>query len=289
MASSPSWSLTEHLLSTFQSEFQSATQHGFLLAAAEGRLPKETLGRWLANDRLYIHSYIRGAGKLLASLDLPQHVPAADTEAVETQLVDWLIEALAAVRKEERFFLDVAERYGLSIAVETSDPSQVHGSREIGFQVSNDAKILGLVMIEDIFSGIQPATAEQQALLTVASERPPPPLLPWLEGAVVFWGTERCYLDAWSWARSKQPLGRDTRDDADGGALRKEFIPNWSGLDFARFVGRLGSLIDFAVGQALDRAGDRAEEVKGEILTRLEGKWKSLLAAEAAFWPEVEG
>ncbi|KAK3323834.1 hypothetical protein B0T19DRAFT_214405 [Cercophora scortea] len=290
MSSSPTWSLTEHLLSTFPREFQSATQHGFLLAAAEGRLPKETLGRWLANDWLYIHSYIRGAGKLLASLDLPQHVP--DGEAVETQLVDWLIEALAAVRKEERFFLDVAERYGLSVTVGTADdPSQVHGSGEVGkLRVSNEAKLPGLVMIEGIFSGIQPGTAEQPALLTVAaSERPPPPMLPWLEGAVIFWGTERCYLDAWSWARSKQPLGRDARDDADGGALRREFIPNWSSADFARFVGRLGGLIDFAVGQALERAGDGAEEVKGEILRRLEGKWKSLLAAEAAFWPEVEG
>lgn len=75
------------------------------------------------------------------------------------------------------------------------------------------------------------------------------------------------------------------REDADGGALRKEFIPNWSSAEFAEFVGRLGSIIDHAVSKSLENQGEQA---KDELLKRVEGKWKSLLAAEAAFWPAVD-
>jgi hypothetical protein len=116
-----SWSLTSHLIATQEHLYKSATQHPFLLAGAEGRLPKDVLVRWLANDRLYIHSYIRAAGQLLASLDLPKQVPGSQ-EASETQLADWLIEALVAIRREERFFIDVADRYNLGIELATPLP-----------------------------------------------------------------------------------------------------------------------------------------------------------------------
>ncbi|KAK0721671.1 hypothetical protein B0T26DRAFT_640431 [Lasiosphaeria miniovina] len=272
------WSLTEHLLSTYADEHARATQHPFLLAAAEGRLPKSILGRWLANDRLYIHAYIKAAGKMLASIDLPQTPPPPGTpggEATETQLADWLIEALAAVRKEERLFIDVAERYELG----------VHGN--------SNAKLVGLTMIEDIFDAIQlPGAAGKKTstVNTLAGARATPTLLPFLEGAVTFWGTERCYLDAWSWAKSKEPLAMSLSEDADGGALRREFIPNWSSLAFSQFVGRLGGLVDSAVSQVLEGVADESERSarKEEILARVEGKWKPLLAAEAAFWPQVE-
>ncbi|KAK3318793.1 hypothetical protein B0H66DRAFT_558198 [Apodospora peruviana] len=284
------WSLTEHLLSTFPEEYQRATQHPFLLAAAEGRLPKDVLGKWLANDRLYIHSYIRAAGKLLSAIDLPQVVPK-DGEASETQLVDWLIEALAAVRREERLFIDVAGRYGLDVNIGTL--GGVSSTEAV--VVDEGAKLPGLVMMEDIFRDIQGSTTAAPGAYEMArlNDRPPTTtLLPWLEGAVMFWGTERTYLDAWSWAKSRQPPGKassDAREDADGGALRNEFIPNWSSVDFGRFVGRLGGLIDFAVSQALERVGEEgADAVKAEIIGRVEAKWKSLLSAEAAFWPQVD-
>ncbi|KAK0637061.1 hypothetical protein B0T17DRAFT_520572 [Bombardia bombarda] len=291
---SSTWSLTEHLLSTFQGEHTTATQHPFLLAAAEGRLPKHILSQWLANDRLYIHSYIRAAGKLLASIDLPPAAPETKQEpgdeAAETQLVDWLIEALVGVRREERFFIDVADRYGLSINFEGQS-----AATETSQQKPKPGLLPGLMMIQDIFGAIDRVADGLSIPLTVLAESSTPVLLPWLEGAVTFWGTERCYLDAWSWARSKQAVvttsgGSDDAgtEDADGGALRKEFIPNWSSVEFARFVGRLASLIDFAVAQALERAGDGADAVKDEILKRVEQKWKTLLVAEASFWPDVE-
>lgn len=267
-----SWSLTEHLLSISPDGYKAATQSPFLLAAAEGRLPKDILGQWLANDRLYIHAYIKASGHMLASLNLPQHVP--DVEAPETQLVDWFTEALVAVRREERLFIDVASRYGLRVDLEASKAAR--GLAEPS-SVSSEEKILGLVLMEELFASAGPSDVGTSSALT----------LPWLEGAVTFWGTERCYLGAWSWAKSRQVLGAGSRarEDADGGALRKEFIPNWSSSEFARFVGKLGSIIDHAVSDAM---GSLGEQIKDELLERVEGKWKSLLAAEAAFWPAIE-
>ncbi len=294
MASSPdSWSLTQHLLSTQEPLYKSATQHPFLLAGAEGRLPKHVLTRWLANDRLYIHAYIRAAGTLLASIDLPRAVPGSQ-EAYETQLADWLIESLVAIRKEERFFIDVAERYGLEI--ETTNPTTLASQKAPEDAKPNNSKLPGLTAMQTIFSTIAtpPPTSLVQSLFLPTA----PPVLPWLEGALTFWGTERCYLDAWSWARCKAEERRASNrdgdqevvgeEDADGGALRREFIPNWSSPAFAEFVERLGGLIDAAVAGVLEeKEGEERERVKRGLLARVEGKWKTLLEAERLFWPDV--
>ena len=284
MASSDSFCLTEHLLSTTQDEFREATQAPFLVAAAEGRLSKEILGRWLASDRLYIHAYIRACAHLLSSIDLPPTVP--EVEAPETKLVDWIVEALAAARTEERLFIDIAERYNLEVNL------PVETLRQAGFEVAKvreDAKVLGLSMIQNLFGSINPRGAAESAIVISASDGPADPIqLPWLEGAIILWGTERVYLDAWSYAKSKQPMlskGSEVREDADGGALRKEFIPNWTSLEFANFVVRLGSIIDTSVEKLIKTFG---EEAKVAILKRVEVKWKSLLAAEASFWPTLD-
>lgn len=273
-----SFSLTSHLLALAPETYKSATQSPFLLAAAEGRLSKKVLGRWLANDRLYIHAYIRAAGKMIAELDLPVTVP--ESETAETRLVDWLVEALAGVRREERFFVDVAGRYGLGIGLEVLHPI----SDEVAGTMGVQGKLEGLVMLEGLFGEVGWKTEKVGVM-----DSNTPTVLPWLEAAVVFWATERCYLDAWTWAKERQ-LVRDSEgqahEDADGGALRKEFIPNWSSEEFAGFVGRLGSIIDEAVGKMVEGPG--GEEVKAELLRRVEGNWKSLLAAEAAFWPELD-
>ncbi len=287
------WSLTEHLLATQAPLHKSATQHPFLLAGAEGRLPKDVLSRWLANDRLYIHSYIRAAGTLLASIDLPKPVPGSQ-EAFETQLADWLIESLVAIRKEERFFIDVAERYGLGIEMASGDPFLLRSPQpaEAGVSESQHPTLPGLTLMQSIFSavGTPPPTSFVQSLFTS-----PPLVLPWLEGAITFWGTERCYLDAWSWARDKAEERRSSssgdsagKEDADGGALRIEFIPNWSSPAFAEFVERLRKLIDAAVSDVLARKeGEQREQVKRELLGRVEAKWRTLLEAERKFWPDV--
>ncbi|KAK3899766.1 hypothetical protein C8A05DRAFT_46256 [Staphylotrichum tortipilum] len=299
-ASPQPWSLTRHLLATQKDLYVSATQHPFLLAGAEGRLPKDVLSRWLANDRLYIHSYIRAAGTLLASIDLPTELPGSQ-DAPETQLVDWLVEALVGIRKEERFFIDVASRYGLGIEFALPFPPASGTGTQDG--ASHPTALLpGLALMHAIFSSVDtpPHTTASplggRAVVTAALPAPPTPPLPWLEGALTFWGTERCYLDAWSWARDKarekaqspDSSGPMRNDDADSGALRKEFIPNWSSPEFAKFVGKLGNLIDDAVdGVLAGKEGEEFESTKAALLGRVEPKWRTLLEAERQFWPDV--
>ncbi|KAK4182370.1 putative bifunctional TENA-E protein [Podospora australis] len=290
------FTLTTHLLETQKPLYESATQHPFLLSAAKGTLPKQVLSKWLSNDRLYIHSYIRAGGKLLESIELP----SAGTESFEARLVDWVIEALAAVRREERLFVDVADRYDLDLEMEPrvgvgSLSSELPGLRMIrglfgtvSISTTQKSTLGGMEVIQG-FLGAVTGNTNNSAVNKRETNTPGPaaPLLPWLEGALTFWGTERCYLDAWSWAKAQQPSGGNSRDDADGGALRKEFIPNWSSEEFANFVERLGKLIDEAVGQEIENAGEEGESVKTKILERVEGRWKTLLEGEKAFWPEV--
>lgn len=273
MAASPS-SLTTHLLSLSPPAYKAATQSPFLQAAGQGRLDKKTLGTWLANDRLYIHAYIKAVGRVLATLDLPQTTAAAqEEEAPETQFVDWLFATLAALRREERLFVAVARRYGLDMDLPAE--AMAEGGREVR-RVPGTAKLTGLVMFERLFGSLHPAAS-------VDRTRP----VPWLEAAVVFWGTERVYCDAWGWARSHQEEeGKgDGAEDADGGALRRELVPNWANDEFRGFVEKLGQVVDRAVDGAVEEVGGGARK---SLVERAEKVWRELVDAEAAFWPVVE-
>lgn len=263
-------SLTTHLLTISPAAFEAATHSPFLLAAGQGRLDKKTLGTWLGNDRLYLHAYIKAVGRTLAVLDLPETTPASESNAPETQLVDWLCATLAALRREERLFVDVARRYGLDIDLESD--TQEEGGREIR-RVPGSAKLTGLVMLERVFGSLHPAASVDRSRA-----------VPWLEAAVVFWGTEKVYSDAWAWAASKQTGGDDGSRDADGGALRREFVPNWANEEFKKFVGELAVLVDRAVEEAVAELG---EEVRGALVQRAEKVWREVVDAEAAFWPQV--
>ncbi|KKY36972.1 putative transcription regulator [Diaporthe ampelina] len=268
----PSFSLTTYLLGVDPPAYKAATEAPFLAAAGEGRLDKQTLGKWLANDRLYLHAYIKAVGRTLSVVDLPQTTPEPSAEAApETRLVDWLFSTLTALRREERLFIHVARMYDLSIDLETMTTSE--GGRRVK-RVPGTAKLPGLVMFEKLFGSLHPASSVDRNLP-----------LPWLEAAVVFWGTERSYSDAWTWARSKQAGEADAGPgDADGGALRKEFIPNWGNSEFAAFVEQLSGTIDHAVSEAVAVLGD---DVKQALVQRSHKVWTELVAAEKAFWPVV--
>lgn len=265
------FSLTTHLLGVDTPTYIAATEAPFLAAAGAGRLNKDVLGKWLANDRLYIHAYIKAVGRTISVVDLPQTTPEAATEAApETQFIDWLFSTLAALRREERLFIDVARKYGIAIDLETAATTE--GGRDI-HRVPGTAKSAGLVMLERLFGSLHPAASVDRKLP-----------LPWLEAAVVFWGTEKVYSDAWAWAKSKQS-GDAAEEDADGGALRKEFIPNWGNSEFTAFVDQLGSIVDRAIEDTLSVLGAGAKE---SLVQRSEKVWKEVVAAEKAFWPEVE-
>ena len=69
------FSLTTHLLGVDTPTYKAATEASFLTAAGEGRLNKDVLGKWLANDRLYIHAYIKAVGRTLSIIDLSASPP----------------------------------------------------------------------------------------------------------------------------------------------------------------------------------------------------------------------
>lgn len=253
------FSLTQTVLASDPLAYKSATQSPFLTHAAEGRVSKHHLGQWLSNDRLYIHGYIRGVGRLLSFLQRPETVEEEADVSESTKLLHWMIDALVNIRREEEFFVRTAAEYGISLNL--------------------SYKLEGLRRFEALFDSTRPGGGDKDKAV-----------LPWLEAAIVFWATEKCYLDAWSGAsaRLSAPSGAD--EDEDGGALRREFIPNWSSVEFARFVDQLGEIIDSAVRRemTLRQNEDEEEVIKGELLDRALVKWNEVLAAEKAFWPAME-
>ncbi|EHK24357.1 uncharacterized protein TRIVIDRAFT_146702 [Trichoderma virens Gv29-8] len=265
------FSLTQAILISDPLAYKSATQSPFLAHAAQGRLSKSVLGQWLANDRLYIHAYIRGVGRLLSFLQLPEVVIPPRDEAAERKyspnekLLHWMIDALVNIRREEDFFVRTAGKYGIDVNL----PAGADGC------VAASSKLEGLRRFEALFDGISPNSDEGV-------------LLPWLEAAIIFWATEKCYLDAWSGAAARLSTPSDSEEDADGGALRREFIPNWSSKEFAQFVDQLGEIIDSAVQREMELRRDADEVVKTVLLDRALAKWHEVLAAENAFWPAME-
>lgn len=267
-----SFSLTESLLASNAQSFQKATKSEFLRRAAQGKVSKETLGQWLANDRLYIHGYIRGMGHLLSAIRLPQAVasdPNVRYSDAPSRLLSWTIDALVNIRREEKFFVDTAMRYGIDVNLPTDADGDVPAA----------AKLDGLRRFEELFDSLYHSMGPGKAAADM-------PIMPWLEAAIVFYGTEKCYLEAWSWAKAHLDAHKDVANepDEDGGAVRNEFIANWTSPEFVNFVDQLSSIIDSAVIKEVEARG---EAFFGELMKRCEPKWNELLAAESAFWPRV--
>ncbi|KAI9148151.1 hypothetical protein HJFPF1_11975 [Paramyrothecium foliicola] len=244
-------SFIQTLVSIDSAAYAHATQSPFLDAAARGELPKDILGHWLANDRLYIHAYIRGIGRLVSFLQLPSQAAQAD-ESSAAKFLDWAVDALVNLRGEEKFFINTAAEYGLKIDLAAAD-----------------AKLLGLRRFEAAFGDIQDSGHM---------------ILPWLEAAIIFYATEKCYLDAWSQTKAQMEKHESSGQDADGGALRNKFIPQWSNAEFAEFVNRLGGIINEAVEKEIKLHG---EGIRSTLLQRATVTWHEVLIAEKAFWPEI--
>ncbi|CAI4213464.1 unnamed protein product [Parascedosporium putredinis] len=255
---------TEELLATDPDAFRRATQCEFLRAAALGKMSKQVLGSWLANDRLYIHSYIKAIGRLLTILEVPQTVPetaaqaAAERDPASIRLLDWIVAAMVNIRREEKFFVDVAQRFGIQVNL----PTRADGT------VDDAEKLDGLCQYEALFGSLEAGPGDR---------------LPWLEGAVLFYATEKCYLEAWSWSKA-QLVEQAPEQDADGGALRTEFIDNWTCAEFVQFVKDLGSIVDQGIEEQVAAHG---EGVRSELLERGAKAWATVLAAEEKFWPEM--
>ncbi|KAJ5684138.1 uncharacterized protein N7477_000483 [Penicillium maclennaniae] len=104
-----------------------------------------------------------------------------------------------------------------------------------------------------------------------------------LEGLAVLWATEVCYLRSWRYAASYLKL-RDGQgqDDADGGALRDKFIPNWSSVEFEDFVNRIGDVLDEMAGET--KGWEEAEMMRGRCLEW----WRQVVWLEERFWPAMD-
>ncbi|TVY23160.1 hypothetical protein LHYA1_G008216 [Lachnellula hyalina] len=74
------------------------------------------------------------------------------------------------------------------------------------------------------------------------------------------------------------PPATEAGGEADGGALRKEFIPNWTGDEFVVFVEKIEALVEEVW------KGSREGEVDVGVL---EGVWRDVLRVEEGFWPIV--
>ncbi|KAK2062871.1 heme oxygenase-like protein [Colletotrichum caudatum] len=252
-------SLVQNLLASDPQSYNRATQSRFLSAAANGAVPRDVLARWLANDRLYIHSYIKGVGRLLDALDLPDVAATAVEPPVAERLFQWLIDALVNVRREEKFFIETAARFGIEVNLPASRAGVVE----------QDKKLDGLKRFERLFGRL--------------SKGPQP--LGWLEGAVLLYATEKCYLDSWSGARDGLDPSADGSRDADGGALRREFIPNWSSDKFRAFVDELGAIIDQGYGEVVEKG---EEGVDNHMKERALVVWREVMLAEETFWPALD-
>lgn len=271
------WALTAHLLSISIPQFKRTITAPFLARAAQGQLPKPLIAEWLANDRLYIQGYISLAENLVRIIEHTSKATRAtattvDVESIESRLLRWLDAAILNVKREFEWFDEMTKAYSLTAPVPSSSQ-----------------KSLGVQRFEALFSQL--------------SSSRPNEFLPWLEGAVCLFSTEKVYYEAWSWARkqdrrrsadgatgrlrsrSPNPETIDYSKDLDGGAMRKEFIPNWSNKNFMMFVETLERIINEGVGNAVARDDKKWQEVK----QRAGVVWQATLDAEEAFWPEVDG
>ena len=236
--------LTEQLLLQEKDAFVHATQCPFLTAAGQGKVAREKLSQWLSQDRLYAQTYIGFIGSLLARV----HLPEEHTEDQETSLrwktVNLLIGALKNIERELKFFAGVAKKYGL----------------DLNYDITN--------------KGPSPATEEYIHLFRSFAEDPRKSLL---EGLLVLWATEKCYLAAWQYASSCSE--RPAEDDLDGGALRKEFLPNWTSTSFAEFVDDIARLTN---------EWARQQPTPHPDIQPYTHTFRRVLDIEKRFWPEIE-
>jgi thiaminase len=235
--------LTQSLLQSSSSSFTRATRAPFLAAAGKGLISRETLSQWLSQDRLYGQAYISFIGSLLAHLRLPtEHDPKRSK--LQWRIAEMLTAAMENILREQKFYDDVAQRYALKL--DEPPPEQTI------FKASRVTQIY----VELFRSFLDPSKTL-------------------LEGMVVLWATEKCYLEAWSYALEESTEG-DGEKDLDGGALRTEFIPNWSRKEFVDFVERIAGLLNelWVNGSGDKEAAQRA--------------WEEVLLLEEKFWPDVK-
>lgn len=244
----PATSLTRSLLDSDPDRFTRATQAPFLSLAGKGLVPKSTLSVWLSQDRIYAQAYITFVGALISRVRLPE----IDTEvegSLHNKILQLLVSSLDNIQKELQFFSTTAKNYHLLLSQPQEDDDQFH---------------------------LTAATGSYRRLFQSFGSDPSKSLL---EGLVVLWATEQCYLSAWTFAASCSEVDvkskADFSGDQDGGALRNEFIPNWTSAEFEKFVDEIAHLTDSLA---------ETEKASPDLF---EDTWIQILEVEEKFWPEM--
>lgn len=252
--------LTSFLISASSALFTAATQSPYLVAAGDGTLSKAKLSEWLTQDRLYAQAYIGFIGSLLANVKLSiQHITFAQHEtSVRWRIAHILRASLDNIFRELKIFEDTAEEYGLQLQVKDSTKSSKR-------MVKATADYIKLFERFSSCSGHAYFSGPDQVLLN---------------GLTVLWATEKCYLEAWRFAASHSDASKATASDADGGALRNCFIPNWTSQEFADFVEQLEQLVD----ELLDDIGIN---LTSDVRDEFKQLWDEVLDIEKRFWPEI--
>ena len=198
---------------------------------------------------------------MLAKVHLPLEIDDHH-ESLEWRIVDMLSGALANINKELQFFAQTAKKYGLDLM---RRPPPVSSGRRRPFAASPVTE--EYIQLFRSFGDEDPNGKKKKILL---------------EGMLVLWATEKCYLAAWGYSKSSSPRElqeqqEDDDDDDDGGALRGAFIPNWTAPKFYEFVDHIAALTDELAG----KEGATANEAV-YIET-----WSQVLDMERRFWPSV--
>ena len=256
--------LTQRLLNLDNEAFNRATEAPFLVVAGQGQLTKSVLSRWLSQDRLYAQSYVSFIGALLTKIRLPVEPSPFSHPTLPDRIVDLLTNCLTNIRRELNFFSSVASKYGLSLSHPWSR--------------------------KDPYFRPSPTTRAYMDFWTSVSA----PSTPLIEGLVALWATEKCYYSAWLFAQHSQPshhgrrytMSDDYSHDLDGGALRKELIPNWTNADFGAFVQQIAALTnELARVEGVGKAGWQADAVDNDKTRSAEEVWRHVLYLEERFWP----
>ncbi|KAK7753246.1 hypothetical protein SLS62_004765 [Diatrype stigma] len=263
--------------------YERATRTEFLALAGQGRLPRDQLSQWLAQDRLYCQAYARFIGGLISRVRLPLSpgpgkstntktntnsvVESGTGSSLEWRILTLLHGALGAMMTELRFFESTAADYGLDLAAVGSEME----GQAVGFGPNPTTR--EYIELFDSFAA-QPGSAVDKSLF---------------EGLLVLWITEKAYLDSWSYAKQQQQQQQQQQqdknaqnpgEDLDGGALRERFIGNWTSDEFKAFVAEIEACLEaLAAAQVQD-----SEEV---LIASSLSVVKKVLVLEEAFWPFV--
>ncbi|PSK54118.1 hypothetical protein B9Z65_7924 [Elsinoe australis] len=234
--------MTDRLMALDPPGFKAATQHPWLRLIGQSKLPADAQLQWLQQDRIYALSYVAFIGNLLAKVQLP--ITTDREQSLEWRISDMLIEALVNIRRELAMFEDILRRHfdwGQNVQEDT-------------VQANTTTRIY-----QQLFGA---ATA---------------PNAPLSVGMAALWGTERCYLEAWRFAKQQNATsaGQYASDDV----VRQILIPNWTSTEFESFVNDIGNL--------LNELTERSAAIDEEKV-RCDEMWRQVLWCEERFWPEVD-